>query len=90
MSQPALDKMITIADAFDRGAFAGMVKVDTDTISTIVGVSVTGRILNKLGFTQQWQGGVPVQPLLLQRGFGIPSHRVLKAVRAGSGVELLQ
>ena len=38
MSLPALDKMIAIADAFDKGAFAGMNVVDTDTVARTVGL----------------------------------------------------
>ena len=52
MSQPALDKMIAIADAFDRGAFVGLDKVDTDTIASVVGLPSTSvsRLLKPLGF----------------------------------------
>ena len=50
MSQPALDKMIAISDAFDRGAFAGMDRVDTDTVATVVGLpsKSVSRLLNSL------------------------------------------
>ena len=50
MSQPALDKMIAIADAFDRGAFAGMDRVDTDTVARVVGLpsKSVSRLLGRL------------------------------------------
>ena len=55
MSQPALDKMIAIADAFDRGAFVGNDKVDTDSVAAAVGLPPTtvSRLLKNdaLGFT---------------------------------------
>ena len=54
MSQPALDKMIAIADAFDRGAFAGMDRVDTDTVAELVGLpsKSVSRLLNSLKVRQ--------------------------------------
>ena len=50
MSQPALDKMIAIADAFDRGAFDRINKIDTDTVATVVGLpsKSVSRLLNSL------------------------------------------
>lgn len=53
MSQPALDKMIAITDAFDRGAFVGLDKVDTDSIAAVVGfpASTVSRLLRVLNFT---------------------------------------
>ena len=50
MSQPALDKMIAIADAFDRGAFDRIDKIDTDTVATVVGLpsKSVSRLLNSL------------------------------------------
>ena len=53
MSQPALDKMIAIADAFDRGAFVGLDKIDTDSVATAVGLpsASVSRLLSPLGFT---------------------------------------
>ena len=53
MSQPALDKMIIIADAFDRGAFVGLDKVDTDSVASAVGLppASVSRLLRPLGFT---------------------------------------
>ena len=52
MSQPALDKKIEIADAFDRGAFAGIDKVDTDSIAAVVGMKswAVSRLLKTMGF----------------------------------------
>ncbi len=52
MVQSALDKMIAIADVFDRGTFAGMDKVDTDSIATVVGLSpaTVARLLRALDF----------------------------------------
>lgn len=41
MGQSALDRMIAIADAFDRGTFAGKDKVDTNSIAAAVGFSST-------------------------------------------------
>ncbi len=38
MSKQALDKMVLIADAFDQGAFAGMDRVDTNTVAQTVGL----------------------------------------------------
>ena len=54
MSLPALDKMIAIADAFDRGAFAGMDKVDTDTVASAVGLPspTVSRLLKNLNVKQ--------------------------------------
>ena len=51
MSQPALDKMVAIADAFDRGAFNGLDIVDTDTVARVVGLSsnAVSRLLGRLG-----------------------------------------
>ena len=58
MSQPALDKMVAIADAFDGGAFAGMSKVDTDTVARLVGLpsKSVSRLLNRLGVRQLTPG----------------------------------
>ena len=54
MSQPALDKMIAIADAFDRGAFEGLDRVDTDTVARVVGLpsKSVSRLLNRLEVRQ--------------------------------------
>ena len=56
MGQPALDKMIDIADAFDRGAFAGTSQVDTTEIASVVGLppASISRLLsrNDTGFRQ--------------------------------------
>ena len=54
MSQPALDNMIAIADAFDRGAFAALDSVDTDTIARAVGLpsKSVSRLLRRLGVSQ--------------------------------------
>ena len=52
MGQPALDRMIAIADVFDRGTFAGMGKVDTDSVAAAVGLPPTSvsRLLTALEF----------------------------------------
>ena len=52
MGQPALDRMIAIADVFDRGTFAGMGKVDTDSVAAAVGLPSTSvsRLLRALEF----------------------------------------
>jgi hypothetical protein len=54
VSQPALDKMIAIADAFDRDAFAGVDKVDTDSVAAVVEMpsSIVSRLMHRLGFDQ--------------------------------------
>ena len=54
MSLPALDKMIAIADAFDRDSFTGIDKVDTNTVAAVVGLqpAVVSRLLKRLGFEQ--------------------------------------
>ena len=54
MSQPALDKMISIADAFDRGAFAGMDIVETVMVAQVTGLPATtvSRLMNKLKIKQ--------------------------------------
>ena len=58
MSLPALDKMIAIADVFDRGTFAGMDKVDTDTVARMVGLpsKAVSRFLKRLGVKQLTPG----------------------------------
>ena len=52
MGQTALDRMIVIADVFDRGTFAGMDKVDTAFIATAVGLppASVSRLLTSLKF----------------------------------------
>ena len=54
MSLPALDKMIAIADAFDRGTFVGMDKVDTDTVASALGLAspTVSRLLKNLKVKQ--------------------------------------
>ena len=54
MSLPALDRMIAIADVFDRGTFAGMDKVDTDTVARAVGLAspTVSRLLKNLKVKQ--------------------------------------
>ena len=46
--------MIAIADAFDRGAFAGMDRVDTDTLARVAGLpsKSVSRLLNRLEVRQ--------------------------------------
>ena len=49
-----MDKMIAIADAFNRGAFAGMDRVDTDTVARVMGLpsKSVSRLLNRLEVRQ--------------------------------------